>query len=131
MQSTAGGPSEVPLSPPGAMSQRTDLPTQGAMPIPDAAYGEQQEFMDIQGGAPMAGAAPVGMFDPTMQPDVPVTSGANYGAGPGLDAVQTPDVMKADVQLIAQYLPALERVEKREDTPESFRKFVRYIRGLA
>ena len=60
--------SGVPLSPPGALSQRTDMQPQGAMQIPDAAYGEQQAFQEIQGGAPMAGPAappPIGMGAPT------------------------------------------------------------------
>lgn len=123
--------SGAPMSPPGAMSQRTDLPTQGAMDLPDAAYGEQQEFQDIQGAAPMMGAQPVGMFADTQRPETPVTDGANYGPGAGLDAVQTPDMMKADIQKIAKYLPAFERMAAREDTPESFRNFVQYIRGSA
>lgn len=122
--------SGVPLSPPGAMSQRTDLDTQASMDLPDAGYGEQAEFQEIQAGAPMA-AAPTGMFAESNHPELPVTDGANYGPGVGMDAVQTPDTMKADIALIASYLPALERVEKRDDTPESFRRFVRYVRGLA
>ena len=118
------------LSPPGAMSQRTDMDTQAPMDLPDAGYGEQEDFQAIQGGAPMAGA-PTGMFAETQKPELPVTDGANTGPGVGLDAIQTPDTMQADIALIATYLPALERVEKRDDTPESFRKFVRYVRGLA
>lgn len=118
------------LSPPGALSQRTDVDSQAPMDLPDAGYGEQAEFQEIQGGAPMA-AAPEGLFDPPSGPSGPLTAGANIGPGAGLDAIQTPDSMKSDIALIAQYLPALERVEKRDDTPESFRKFVRYVRGLA
>ena len=125
--------SGVPLSPPGAMSQRTDLDTQASMDLPDAGYGEQADFQEIQGGAPMAGGAvpPTGILEGSRHPELPVTDGANYGPGVGLDAIQTPDTMQADIALIASYLPALERVEKRDDTPESFRKFVRYVRGLA
>jgi len=106
---------------------------QAPMDIPDAEYGEQSEFQEIQGGAPMAGAAapPTGILEGTLHPELPVTDGANYGPGVGSDAIQTPDTMRADIALIASYLPALERVEKRDDTPESFRRFVRYVRGLA
>ena len=121
------------LSPPGAGSQRTDMGTQGAMDLPDAGYGEQAEFQDIQGGAPMAGGmpAPTGMFDGTQKPGVPVTDGAEYGPGVGLDAVKPPEVGGQDIALIAQYLPAFEQMAQRGDTPEGFRQFVRYIRGLA
>lgn len=124
--------SDAPLSPPGALSQRTDMGTQPAMDLPDAGYGEQAEFQEIQAGAPMAGMPqPVGMFDETAKPDVPVTDGANYGAGVGLDAVKPPLVGQQDIALIAQYLPAFEQMAMRDDTPEGFRQFVRYIRGLA
>jgi len=132
MATANGGFNEAgaPLSPPGALSQRTDIDSQAPMDLPDAGYGEQAEFQEIQGGAPMA-AAPDNLFSPSARPGEPLTSGANTGPGAGLDAVRTPDTMQSDIALIAQYLPALERVEKRDDTPESFRKFVRYVRGLA
>ena len=124
--------SGMPLSPPGAMSMRSDMAAQGAMALPDAAYGEQAEFQAIQGGAPMAGgpaAPPTGMTAPTQQPDVPLTSGANTGPGPGMDALPTGNVMDADLKMVAKYLPQFERMATQEDTPESFRLFVRYLRG--
>lgn len=133
MPTSSGGynDSGVALSPPGAMSQRTDIESQPAMDLPDAGYGEQQEFQEIQGGAPMAGA-PTGIFQPTEKPTIPLTDGANTGAGAGLDAVSTPDnATSRDFALIAQYLPAFEQMAKRDDTPEGFRQFVRYIRGVA
>ena len=135
MATTNGGLNEsgAPLSPPGAMSQRTDMGTQAPMDLPDAEYGEQAEFQQIQGGAPMAGGTPppTGMFEGTQKPNIPVTDGANYGPGVGLDAVKPPQPGSQDFQLIAQYLPAFEQMAQRDDTPEGFRQFVRYIRGIA
>ncbi len=127
--------SGVAVSPPGAMSQRTDMQAQGSMQIPDAAYGEQQAFQDMQGGAPMAGAPtpmaapPVGMGAPTQRPSEPVTAGANYGDGPGSGALPTDQTMQKDMQMIGKYLPVFESMAASDSVPESFRLFVRYLRG--
>ncbi len=63
---------------------------QGAKQLPNAAYGEQKEFQDMQAGAPMAKtptpqmpqinpmAGIVPLTAPTQRPDEPVTAnGAN------------------------------------------------------
>lgn len=124
--------SELPVSAPGAMSTRTDLgPGQAKMQLPDAAYGEQAEFQQIQGGAPMAQMpAPTGLFAPTERPDEPVTAGAPIGEGSNMLAGAT-DVMRQDMLKIQKYLPQFEAMAKMDDTPESFRLFVRYLRGQA
>lgn len=127
--------SGVAVSPPGAMSQRTDMQAQGSMQIPDAAYGEQQAFQDIQGGAPMAGgpspmaAPPVGMSAPTQRPDEPVTAGSDMGAGPGMGVLPGDQTMKSDMQMIGKYLPVFESMSADDSVPESFRLFVRYLRS--
>ena len=82
--------SGVPASLPGALSSRTDR--QPIRDIPDAAYGEQSEFRAIQGGAPMAQMdapppMPGSLFAPTARPQEPVTAGAEYGDGPGPEAI--------------------------------------------
>jgi len=122
------------MSPPGAMSMRTDMQAQGAMDLPDAAYGEQAQFQADQAGAPMAGAPaampPTPMRAPTQQPDVPLTDGADYGPGAGSAALGGKStVVDADTKMIAKYLPQMEQMALAEDTPESFRLFVRYLRG--
>jgi len=121
------------LSPPGALSQRTDMQAQPAMAMPNAAYGEQQAFQEIQGGAPLAGGpampTPVPMSAPTMSPGEPLTAGAPVGPGPGLEALQGNDVFSQDMKMIAKYLPQFEVMAADEDTPDSFRQFVRYVRG--
>jgi hypothetical protein len=128
--------SGAPLSPPGALSQRTDMMTpQGPMALPDAGYGEQADFQEIQRGAPMAGrprpqvGMPPEMFADTQQPDVPLTDGADIGPGADSGALGTPQIMEQDTQMIAQYLPQFERMAAMNGTPESFRLFVRYLQG--
>lgn len=121
--------SSVPLSAPGALSTRTDM--QSPMQIPDAAYGEQQEFNEIQRGAQMQGGMtpPPDLFSGTARPDVPVTDGADYGPGLDQTALPTGNVMDADNEKIAKYLPQFEMMAALDDTPDSFRQFVKYLRG--
>jgi hypothetical protein len=79
----------IPVSAPGALSTRTDR--QPVRDIPNAAYGENKAFTEIQAGAPMqqtpAPKPPAQLFAPSGRPDEPVTSGANTGEGPGREAV--------------------------------------------
>ena len=119
----------APMSPPGALSQRTDM--QPAMNMPDAAYGEQAAFQDIQGGAPMAGGMmpPPDMFSGTQRPDVPVTDGADFGEGAGSTALPQSNTFDADNAMIAKYLPQFEKMAMAEGTPDSFRMFVKHLRG--
>jgi hypothetical protein len=96
----------APVSGPGALSQRTDG-RQPIMDLPDAGYGENAQFRQDQAGAALpqsnapsspaisgAGAGPAApppeMNAPqplsagTLNPDQPVTHGADAGDGPGL-----------------------------------------------
>ena len=86
----------VPVSPPGALSQRTDQPVRA---MPDAAYGEAKEFAEIQSAAPMAGPprpAPTPLFAPSARPGEPVTSGVDFGDGVGMEALAAgPQNMRA------------------------------------
>ena len=87
----------APVSGPGALSRRTD--GQPIKALPNAGYGENKDFTQIQAGAPMATSAPQGpapsggqpppntaplipMGAPTQYPNEPVTAGANAGPGP-------------------------------------------------
>lgn len=121
--------SGAPLSPPGALSRRTDM--QAPMQLPDAGYGEQADFQEIQGGAPMAGGMmpPPDIFADTQRPDVPVTDGADYGPGAGMEALPTTSSFDNDAAMIAKYLPQFEQMAMQEDTPDSFRQFVKFLRG--
>jgi hypothetical protein len=119
----------APMSPPGALSQRTDM--QPAMNLPDAAYGEQAAFQEIQGGAPMAGGMmpPPDLMSGTERPQVPVTDGADFGPGADSTALPQTNVMEDDAAKIAKYLPQFERMAMQEETPDSFRQFVKYLRA--
>ena len=122
--------SGVALSPPGALSQRTDMAGQAPMQMPDAGYGEQQQFQQDQMGAPMAATPPMGGFlDPTQNPEEPLTAGAGYGPGPGPEVLPQDNVFKKDMTSIAKYLPQFKVLAADESTPESFRIFVRYLQG--
>lgn len=84
----------APVSGPGALSQRTDGGAIDGMQQPmqqytGFAYGENKALNDQQAGAPMAGVPDA--FDitpldaPTMFPNEPISAGADYGPGPGVD----------------------------------------------
>jgi hypothetical protein len=87
----------APVSGPGALSQRTDGGAIDGMQQPmqqytGFAYGENKALNDQQAGAPMAETAGMpNAFDilsldaPTQFPDEPISAGADYGPGPGLD----------------------------------------------
>ena len=71
--------------------------TQAAKYIPGLPYGQGQATMQQQMSAPMAGpaAAPsmpmaTPLFAPTERPNEPVTSGMDFGAGPGSEALNLP-----------------------------------------
>ena len=116
----AGGYQEpsnpAPVSGPGAMSQRTDGgPTQAAMYMSGLPRGEGQAQMQQQTSAIMAGnptaaaqvntssasQAPqvpstIGMFEPTNNPDEPVTAGMDFGPGPDSSVLGMPNLPKDD-----------------------------------
>lgn len=128
----------APVSGPGAMSARTDGGPADSQPmraIPDAAYGEQAEFMGIQAGAPMAADPQMtpqipGIDAPTMRPTEPITAGAALGAGPGPEVLPSLDsAMSEDMRTIARFVPMLERRAEDPDAPQAFRMFVRYLKG--
>jgi hypothetical protein len=106
------------------------------MKLPDAQYGEQQQFQDIQSGAPMAGAssAPRTPFGaPTTRPDEPVTSGVDIGPGPGSASLGMVDPaaiqQKADTDQLYAYLPVLEFLANRPGASQSLRNVVQTIKA--
>ena len=142
----------APVSGPGQLSRRTDGgPAQVNAQMTGMAYGDNQDFMEIQEGASMAAAprskgmaqapqgSPMGamigsgagpLFSDTQRPDEPVTAGANFGPGPGaapqLNSVQT---AAQDAKTIGKYLPDLMRMAEEDDTPMAFKRFVRHLRN--
>lgn len=140
----------APVSLPGRLSRRTDggpaNPAQGKVNIPNADYGEQQTFRDIQSGAPMAAAAgpgqgpdqpaPVDLSNvvplgaPTNRPDEPVTSGVDAGAGPGFNALGLSAQDDPGVAHLRDSLPALELMANSPMAGFAFRQYVRYVRAM-
>lgn len=134
----------APVSGPGALSKRTDgAPGQGVKSLPNAAYGENKAFEQIQQGATMAKAptAPrvqmpkiTGLTAPTERPDEPLTAGMNFGAGPDATALGLPSAARsklADLQDLAQHLPAFERYANSPDASGMMKAFVKYLRSQA
>lgn len=127
----------APVSGPGPFSQRSDRGSgQPIRSLPNAAYGEGKDFKQIQQGAAMAQAQPAPkvtpMGAPTQQPDVPVTDGANVGAGRGMDALGIPtpaDNQLADYGKLAQYLPMMEMYANTPGSTGTMKAFVKYLRS--
>lgn len=134
------------VSGPGKFSARTDGQpgTQPIRDLPDAGYGEQSTFRDMQAGAPMAdsqgipagppptapggGPGPVPLAEPTMAPDEPVTTGIVEGPGPGPEVLGDPmQVPAADVAKMQQWLPLLQPHARRAEASDSFKSLVRFI----
>lgn len=121
----------APQSGPGALSQRTDggpASKQAVRYIAGMPYGEGADFTDIQSMAPMeksqgvkpmpagqvrdavASQAPqqpiVPLNAPSAMPNVPVTDGADAGAGRGMAALGLPDQTQAQYQSAYSLLQA-------------------------
>lgn len=130
----------APVSGPGALSRRTDG-RQPVMPLTDAAYGEQKTFHELQTASPLpqaslrgtppqmapAGPSIVGLGEPTQQPDVPVTDGAELGPGAGPSAIAGPAPWKQDGTELAKYLPLMLDRAQRDGVPQSFKNLVRRL----
>lgn len=118
-----------------------------AVELPDAGYGEQKNFQEIQSGAPIAkggvktgtnvGNAPTvlppPLDAPSARPGEPVTNGADAGEGLGAETlgVFDPSQMAAnDVAYLMRYLPQLQyAVDMTPDAPRSTVALVRYLRS--
>lgn len=126
------------VSGPGKFSQRTDQPK---VQIPNADYGEQQSYQQLQSGAPMAASPSVpssggqavnlqsllgGMgqnvtpiSSPTQRPNEPVTTAAPAGI---------PQAQQ-DMQNMASYLPYLEYAANLSGASWGLQNLVRQIKG--
>lgn len=139
----------APVSGPGRMSRRTDGgPQQVQAEMTGMPYGENSDFMELQSSAPMA-AAPASrqqskrgggaaqqvranpLFAPTQRPDEPVTAGAPFGPGDGPPPMpNSRQQAQGDARMLAKYLPDLMKIAEATDTPDGFKRFVRYVRNL-
>lgn len=94
--------------------------TQAPKYISGGTYGQGQEMMAQQQGAPMAGPTPtggasampsmppiVGLNEPTQRPDEPVTTGADLGPGPDSSILNLPAMATPQTEQPIQMLQAL------------------------
>jgi len=148
--------SPAPVSGPGSLSQRTDGGPQQVQPsVSGMPYGENQELEEMQSAAPLSasssaqsprarqrqarstgrkagdmGATP--LMSPTQRPDEPITDGAPFGPGAGPNTLpNSKEQASRDAQMIAKYLPDLMQMAEAPDTPDGFKRFVRYLRNVS
>lgn len=117
---------------------------QGAKYYSGGTYGQGQEMMAQQQGAPIAkapsptAAAPqmrnlppvTTLTAPTMNPQEPVTTGIPVGPGAGPEALTLPKNEDTDIdrQRLMSYLPALENAALSPNSSQAFRNYVRVLR---
>lgn len=153
----------APVSGPGRMSQRTDgQPSEDNMKqakryVSGGDYGDGQEMMEIQGGAPMAKAPGLSQADspsiareatpmrrrrleevpsimaPSAKPSEPVTAGARVGAGPGEEVLPgTLDSGRAavDREKLTVMYGLLEKAASRTNASQGVKEMARRVRSL-
>lgn len=135
------------VSGPGKFSERTDKAvTRANETLPNAAYGEQQDYLEQKSGAKEA-KSPGGnvdfasMFgDPASrvvplnqasgQPLTPVTDGAAMGDGRGQEILGLSDQRQEDLQAIIPYLPVLEFMANQPGASWAMRNVVRKAKAM-
>ncbi len=131
---------------PGALSRRTDTgPAQKLRDLPDADYGENATYQDLQQGAglgqsaggdtsmggvnPMAASVtPIGA--PSSQPGTPVTDGASAGAGLGPEALGMIPHAEQDLEAALPYLPVYEYLANLPNASWATRNYVRKLKAI-
>lgn len=132
---------------PGALSRRTDTgPAQKMRDLPNADYGENATYKDLQKGAALGQSNPAPVAEgeyqgnpaagnvipigaPSQDPGTPVTAGANAGAGPGMEALGMIPQKQQDINDQVKYLPVLEYMANQEGAPWALRNAVRKIKA--
>lgn len=116
--------SPAPVSGPGSQSRRTDGgPAQKLRDLPDAGYGENAVYRDLQQQAPLSqspgpadarasrgGATTppvVPLTAPTQNAAEPVTAGADAGPGPGMAALGLPSPAVSSYQSAREFISQL------------------------
>lgn len=131
---------------PGQFSKRTDRAVADAnRNLPNAGYGEQAAYQEQMTSAPLAqssinvegmnfndlfgnaAANVVPFFEASMQPDVPVTDGADAGAGSGSEVLSS--TQQQSNSYMASYLTVLEFIANQPGSSDSARNLVRQIKG--
>jgi hypothetical protein len=125
----------APVSGPGALSRRTD-----GRVAEGYAYGMNKQINEQAAAAPLAKVAkavtrpmnvapsqpPITtLTEPTMNPDEPITSGINMGAGPGAEALMLPSNADNNAQFnqsISSYYPVLSYIASRPNTSAETRR---------
>jgi hypothetical protein len=76
----------------------------------------------------------VGLDQPTMRPNEPVTAGANAGPGPGTEALTMPGQNDGpndpDMDMVRQYFPMIEAWAQEVDTSQATKDYVNYLRTI-
>jgi hypothetical protein len=72
---------------------------------------------------------PIGLGEPTQNPNEPVTAGADSGPGPGMASLGLGNPDAANVQALLPYLPSLEVMAAQPNATPAFKNFVRTLRG--
>jgi hypothetical protein len=98
----------APVSGPGMLSQRTDGGAIEGMSQPQQQYtgmpyGQNKAVNDQQGAASLFAQPAIPQMDlsleaPTAFPDEPMSFGADYGVGPGLDVSGIQGIQKPSLQ---------------------------------
>ncbi len=133
----------APVSGPGALSKRTD-----GRVAEGFAYGMNKQINEQAAGAPMAkvataAARPMNVA-PTLPPVTPlfaesgpedvITSGVDFGPGPGSEALMLPNRSDSEAEFnksIASYYPVLNYVASRPNTsPETRRALAILMNGI-
>lgn len=138
------------VSGPGQLSRRTDGgPAQKLSDLPDAQYGENATYKDLQRQAPLSASpmsasgggeelAPnpaaqnvVPLSAPSQRPGEPVTHGAALGAGAGPEAlgISPAQIEQQDVSKTQTWLPFLEMVANMPDALPGARMLVNSLKG--
>lgn len=128
----------TPVSGPGQMSKRTDLP--------NAQYGENKDYQEQRQGAPM-GKSEGGDVDfssmfgnpaerviplgaGTTQPGTPVTDGAALGAGASDSSLGLVDQSAEDLQKLIPSLTVLEYMANQPGASWAMRNLVRKVKAM-
>ncbi len=140
--------SPAPVSGPAQLSRRTDGgPGDSKQPVrvpTGGEYGDAAQLMKLQQSAPLAASPggdtaqaaglvlpPSGDFGaPTQQPDTPVTSGVDIGAGAGSEALGLTPQRDDDAERLINYLPVFEHMANQPGSSKSARNLVRSLKGM-
>lgn len=124
----------APVSGPGALSKRTD-----GRVAEGYAYGMNKQINEQAAAAPLAKVAktvarpmdvapsqpPIVPLTADGDPNIPITSGINMGAGPGSEALMLPSNADNNAEFnksIASYYPVLSFVASRPNTSAETRR---------